>query len=253
MTRGNSRFYVHPQSHVKLPGVTSVLGMLPKPFLGPWQAKLTATYAVEHAAELFPLIMKDPKAATELIKGAPRRYTKDRADIGTDAHAIFETLAKGETLRRVPPELAMYRRAFEQFLDAAQPEFIDTEFTVWDEEHGYAGSADAVMKIQGETIVADWKTSASSYPESTLQISAYRAAAHIMQPDGALVPNHVVTGGAVLHIPHNGEWQLIPAACGPEQFEVFRHLLAVFHWDTVGKRGVLGPSVFQGSAEGVAE
>lgn len=246
LMRGGSRFYVSPLTHEKLPGVTSVLGMLPKPFLGPWQAKLTAEYAVEHAAELFPLMMRDPKAATELIKGAPRRYTKERADIGTNAHALFETLAAGKTPRFVPAELQMYRKAFGEFLDAAQPVFVEQEGTVWDTEYGYAGSFDAVMTVEGETIAVDYKTSKDIHAETSLQLSAYRNAAHIMDSDGTLRPNHPTTGGAILHVAHDGQWQLVPAACGDTQFEVFKHLLAIFEWDTVGKRAVLGKAVYSG-------
>ena len=44
--RGGSRFYIHPGSGEKVPGVTSVLNMLPKPFLKAWAGKEVATTAV---------------------------------------------------------------------------------------------------------------------------------------------------------------------------------------------------------------
>lgn len=243
MFRGGSRFYVNQLTREKLPGVTSVLNMLPKPFLGPWQAKLTAEYAVERMAELFPIALKDPAAAVELIKGAPRRYTKERADVGTFAHEMFEKMAKGEKLRNVPSDMALYRTAFDEFLNRFQPTFVDQEFTVWDSTVGYAGSADAVMIVEGEQIVVDYKTSKSIHEETALQLAAYRHAANIMVDGGELVPNHETVGGAVFHVAHDGSWSFIPAACGREQMDVFEHLLAVFHWDAGGKRGVLGKAL----------
>ena len=45
--RGGSRFYVHPQTNAKVPGVTSITGNLPKPFLQYWGQKLVAEEAVD--------------------------------------------------------------------------------------------------------------------------------------------------------------------------------------------------------------
>ncbi|WP_243869636.1 hypothetical protein [Streptomyces liangshanensis] len=48
ITRSGSRFYFDPEKlDLKVPGVTSIIGMLPKPFLAFWNAKMVAELAVD--------------------------------------------------------------------------------------------------------------------------------------------------------------------------------------------------------------
>lgn len=240
--RGGSRFYVDPATGVKHPGVTSILSMLPKPFLGPWQAKVAAQYAVDHAPELLQLALKDPAAAVDVIKAAPRRYTTGRAELGTRGHELFETMAKGEKPRTVPSDLAGMHRAFGEFLDRWQPVFENLEYSVWDDTVGYAGSADACCVIEGETVVLDLKTGREVYADVGLQLAAYARAEFVLSETGVRTANYETTGGAVLHVPADGDgrWSLLPVACGVEQFEVFKLLRGVFEYDAVGKRGIVG-------------
>lgn len=237
--KGGSRFYVDPTTRVKLPGVTSILGMLPKGFLGPWNAKLAAEWAVANVHIVADLAKRDPKSAEELIKGAARRYTQSRADIGTAAHGMFEAMAAGQELDHVPAEMEPYYRHFSEFLATWQPEVIDQEFTVWDEEIGYAGSADAAVVIEGTRLVLDYKTSKDVHPETGLQLAAYRHAVQIMLADGDKAPNHVTDGGAILHVTERG-WALYPTACGEREMDMFLHLLAVHAWESDWKKTVVG-------------
>ena len=97
LKRGGSRFYVEPETQEKVPGVTSILSMLPKPFLTFWSAKMVAEFAVDNFGAYSQLIMNGQRqAAIDLLKGAPRRFTSGRADIGTEAHGLFEMMGRGE-------------------------------------------------------------------------------------------------------------------------------------------------------------
>lgn len=49
LTRGGARWYVDPDTGTKVPGVTSIINVLDKPFLSPWAAKMVAEFAVECA------------------------------------------------------------------------------------------------------------------------------------------------------------------------------------------------------------
>ncbi|WP_036959367.1 hypothetical protein [Promicromonospora kroppenstedtii] len=69
--RGGSRLYVHPESARKVPGVTSVLNMLPKGFLKFWASKSVAEYAVNNIGAVVTLAMNDKSAAVDLLKRAP--------------------------------------------------------------------------------------------------------------------------------------------------------------------------------------
>lgn len=55
--RGGSRFYVHPETNAKAPGVTSITGNLPKPFLQYWGQKLVAEEAVDNLGSITQLMV----------------------------------------------------------------------------------------------------------------------------------------------------------------------------------------------------
>ncbi|MGY1440133.1 hypothetical protein [Streptomyces reniochalinae] len=147
--RSGSRFYIDPEdSTVKRPGVTSIISMLPKPFLAFWNAKMVAELAVDS----FPFVQQMAEtagrdAAVDYLKGAARRYTKARADIGSDAHDMFERMIRGEYVGHVHPDLEPYRAHFASFLEAVNPELVRAEDVAWSETHDYAGSFDAMLRV----------------------------------------------------------------------------------------------------------
>lgn len=242
ISRGGSRFYVHPHSQAKAPGVTSVLNMLPKPFLQYWAAKLVAEAAVDGVADLVGLAMRDRDGAIDYLKRAPGRFTKAAADVGTEAHGIFEDMARGRGPGRLTPEMKPFAAHYAEFLDEFQPEFLHLEDTVWSETYDYAGSFDAIARIGDEIIVLDNKTTRSGvHAEVAMQLAAYRFADYILQ-NGEKVDMPAITGGAVLHIRPEG-WQLVPVRCDEEIFTHFLDLRRVFDWDNEVKRTVLGVPV----------
>lgn len=249
LQRGGSRWYVDPDDgSIKVPGVTSVVGMTPKEFLTYWNAKIVAETAVEHRDTVLELAKKDPMGAVDYLKGAPRRYTKAAADLGSTAHSYFERLARGEEIRdrHVHADVKPHVRWFREFLDEMQPEFIHLEETVWSDQHQYAGSFDAIARIGEEVVGLDWKTSKSVYDSVALQLSAYRYSDRIILADtGESVGMPEWDGGAVLHVRPEG-WQLVPVECGERVFETFLHLRSVFDWEREGKKRVIGKAVAGG-------
>ena len=260
--RGGSRFYVDPETGRKNPGVTSILNMLPKPFLKAWAAKLVAETAVNNITEVIGLAFRDPQGAIDYLKRAPDRFTKSAADNGSEVHDVFEQIAKGTPPKRVHPDIEPYVAHFMEFLDLCEPEFLLLEETVWSDEHGYAGSFDALAilhgagagELQGKTLFMDWKTTRSGvHEEVALQLAGYQYADAVVRPDGARVPLPEADGGAVLHVRPEG-WQLVPVNTGIVQIaeaevDVYDYLLAlreVFDWDYEVKKHVLGRPVAAG-------
>lgn len=249
ISRGGSRLYVHPEDGTKAPGVTSVVGMLPKPFLTFWAAKVVAETAVESLSEVVGLALRDPKGAVDYLKGAPRRSTAGSAETGTAVHDLFERIAKGEDVGRIHPEYKVYVDHFREFLDEFEPEFLFLEETVWSESVGYAGSFDAMARIDGDLYVLDWKTTKSGvHEEVALQLSAYRNADYLVRPDGSRIPMPEIDGGAVLHVRPEG-WGLYPVKCDETVFDYFKHLRHVFDWDKDFKGTVIGPPVNKNPAK----
>jgi hypothetical protein len=252
--RGGSRFYVSPEDGHKVPGVTSIVGMLPKGFLKFWAAKSVAEAAVDCLPEVVGLALKAGKAsAVDYLKRAPDRDTAQAAENGTAAHDIFETLAKGEDPGRVHPDLQPYADHFREFLSVVKPTIVHTEQTVWSQTHDYAGSFDAFGIIDDLPVWLDWKTTRSGvHEEVAVQLSAYANAEFIIAADGTKTDMPKGDAGAVLHVRPEG-WKLVPVNIGPAVFDVFLALRRVFTWDHEGKRSVLGPAAYSGPSEATPE
>lgn len=252
LQRGGSRFYINPEdAGIKVPGVTSIVGMTPKDFLTFWAAKEAAEAAVSNWDLVSQLIQRDPAGATDYLKNAHRRKTKAASDLGSAAHDLFERQARGEkiNLRHVHADVKPHVQHFAEFLDVVQPEFLHLEETVWSDEHQYAGSFDAIAKVDGETVVIDWKTSKSVYDSVALQLSAYRYADRIIKAaDGESVDVPKLAGGAVLHVRPEG-WSFVPVECGEGVFNAFLALRKVFDWERDGKKGVVGRPIASGGEQ----
>jgi hypothetical protein len=247
--RGGSRFYIDPSDGaIKVPGVTSVGGMLPKDYLTFWAAKEAAEAAVNNWDIVSELCKRDPKGAIDYLKGAHRRKSGAASDLGSAAHDLFERLARGESvnLRHVHVDVKPHVRWFSEFLQEVQPEFLYLEETVWSDTYQYAGSFDAIAKVDGETVIIDWKTSKAVYDSVALQLSAYRYADRIILAEsGESVPVPEMAGGAALHVRPEG-WAFHPVKCDEEVFDTFKHLRGIFNWEAEGKKRVIGKPIASG-------
>lgn len=239
--KGGSRFYVHPTSRVQVPGVTSVVGMLPKEFLKFWAAKMTAECAVDNVGAVVQMAVNgDRDGAIDYLKRAHMRNVGKAADVGSDVHDLVERISRGEEVGRVHPDLQVFVDHFNEFLDTFQPEYLHLEETVWSETHGYAGSFDAIAKVQGETIIIDNKTTRSGvHAEVALQMAAYANADYIINPEGEKVDLPAIDGAAVLHLRPEG-WKVVPVAISEEVFKTFLSLIPVLQWERDLSKSVLG-------------
>lgn len=252
--RGGSRFYVSPHDgDVKLPGVTSIVGMLPKPFLTPWAAKLTAEAAVDNLDAVASIAANDRDGAIDYLKGTHRRYTKSRADVGSMAHDAFERMMNGEHVGRVHPDITRHVTHFGEFMDAVNPELVRAEDVAWSDEHQYAGSFDAILRVwldedrkptpdrSGDpaVLMVDYKTSKAVYPDVALQLAAYAHADKIIDPEGNETPMPDFDGAAVLHVTES-TWSFRPVDIGDRVYNHFLALRESFTWDREVSKTVLG-------------
>lgn len=116
-------------------------------------------------------------------------------DKGSTVHLAIEKILNGEEFRidtkvqdknrSTEQELATRDLAYEELLcvksfidwmNEAKPEVIATEYTIFSDIHGYAGTIDLICRIGGVPYIVDFKTSKQVWKEYELQISAYRVA-----------------------------------------------------------------------------
>ncbi len=155
--------------------VTTLVGGIPKPWLGGWAAKMVAEFAVEHRDAWLDLPKTD---ALKLLKGAPWSKRDDAGDRGTAIHDTIEAFVKK---RPAPDGLsddeAACANAAAEFLRARDSHILACELTVYSPTHGYAGTLDLWdIDQDGVPWILDWKSSASIYAEHAVQQTAYQNA-----------------------------------------------------------------------------
>lgn len=100
---------------------------------------------------------------------------------GTQVHEACEKLVLGEEVSWMDDfGNAKYSQTvwemilkFHDFWTTHKPELISTEQFVWSDEHKYAGTADLVVKMDGEIWLLDIKTSNNLHRAYNLQLAAY--------------------------------------------------------------------------------
>ena len=153
----------------RLPGVTTIIGILDKPALVGWAGKLCAEAGWKAAKAGEPVPMwRD--VCYGVRDGA--------AAAGTEAHNLFERYLSGEDVKRDGASDGAWRayRNAREWVDG-----LAIEFSVWPHERpmvsklGFGGTPDALASRKGRRFpaLADWKTG-GVYPEQIMQLAAYR-------------------------------------------------------------------------------
>lgn len=225
--KGKGRHYTHPVTGQLLPSVTNVIGILDKPAIPRWAAKLVAEQAWALRGSLDQL---DEAEAIDLLKGAPWRNSTRAANRGTAVHALLERLTLGETTEALTGEAADYQKGVDRFLEEHEVVPFGTEVTVFGD--GYAGTADMIGTVDGVPAVLDYKTGKSGpYPEVALQLEALRNATHcISWEDGSVIDMPTTEVGVAVLIKPTGSYVIKKVDDPDGSLAAFRSLLAAWHW-----------------------
>ena len=211
--------------------VTTILGILPKPWMEAWASKMAAEYAVEHLGEIVSQVIDGERdEALKAIKGASRRYSRSRMDIGSDVHNAIEAHVLGKPMPPIEDEEVEARmQQFGRFLEEFAPIFEASELTVFNRTENYAGTLDAVVVIDGERLMLDIKTGSGVYPEAALQLAMYRHAEFFQLRDGEEHPVPATAGGVILHLEADA-YSLVPMVCDEEIFKMALYAREVYRW-----------------------
>lgn len=171
-------------------GVTTVLGVISKPFLIPWAAKMAVEWIRDNCdygeIDTYTVTNEDLKNA----KKAHSTYKDKRAEQGTDLHDLIEKHIRGD--EPVVPEDAQPRyEAFLRWEAKNEPEYLLdlVEKPVYSRQHDYCGKPDIPATIKGEYGIIDLKSGSPdkefnnyrksytgrfrAYPEHFYQCAAY--------------------------------------------------------------------------------
>lgn len=233
----HGRYYKRPGDHNQVPSITNILNMKAKPLFRAGM-KEAARYAAENRTVLATL---DQDQAYTLVSNPPRREDSPSA-IGDIVHAEIEQYIKRTLAGQphpAPPEMPQTAKwtcqrfaKFVAYYQAKFPDFAftDSEFTVWSNKHGYAGTADGSFRMNGRHILADWKSGRAVYPEVAMQLSAIAHADVVISADGTERPLGTYDGYAALHL-RPRSFALHPIDHIEEAFQSFLALKSVFDWE----------------------
>lgn len=187
-----------------LPGVTTVLGILDKPAIHYWIAKMT----------------REGKDWTKM--------RDQMADIGTIAHYLILCDLKGispNTSEYAPADVEKANNALQSYhawKKANQVFPIAVEQSMISEKFGFGGTFDLLANVNGQLTIIDFKTSGALYEEYGTQIAAYRQL--------VLENRHHDTQGKLIRINRaaNDDFESKTVDLLDKRFELFRHLLRVY-------------------------
>lgn len=225
----------------RVPGVTTLLGTgLPKPALINWAANATAEAAIDRWDELTEL---PPSARLKALQKARYEDRDAAANKGTRVHELAEQLVAGKEVA-VPDDIAGHCESYVAFLQDWDPEPVLIEAVVMSHKHGYAGTLDAILDIDGiGRVLLDIKTSRSGiFGEVALQLAAYRYADVYIDEAGAEQPMLPVDQAFALHVRGDG-YDLRPIVTGPDQMREFQYVMQVGRFAEDTSKGYVGEAL----------
>src|SRR5690242_17652249 len=228
----HGRFYVHPGKQSSVPSITNIIGMKAKPLFGAGLKK-AANYAADERVKLATL---EREEAFKLISSPPDR-PDEPSRVGDLVHLWIEEFIRSQgqgppqaDIDAAPNTARWMYETFLKFNAKYQPQYTATEFTVWSNRYGYAGTADWSAIINGAHVLVDTKTGKAAYPEVAMQLAAISHADFVLDANGTESPVPEYNRFAVLHLRPRGA-RLHPVVKIPEAFQAFLGLKAVFDWN----------------------
>lgn len=167
--------YYWAEKDLFVPGVTSILGILDKPALLPWAAKMAGEYVKINLPENAP--REQIEAVCEKAKTEYNTIKEAAGDVGTQVHAIAESLFKGQPVE-IPTDPLVINglKALQEWISENNVQPIDTELITFSKSAYFAGTMDLLASVNGKLTQVDLKTGSGIYNEHYFQTAAYKFA-----------------------------------------------------------------------------
>jgi hypothetical protein len=221
--------------------VTTALGVLDKPAIGRWAAKLTAEFALSQIDSLPALRgTAGDEAVVRMLAAAPWATRDKTATLGTTVHRLAEQVATGGLTEDITEETLPFVAAYQAWIAETRPEFLVIEGGIWNERNDYAGTLDLIARIGRVTWLIDIKTGKGIYPEHALQLAAYASRENRLGFPGnpELSPLPRIQRAGVLHVRPDGA-RLVPYTIGTDTHDAFLAALALYRWREEKSKGVM--------------
>jgi len=189
-----------------LTGCTTILGVLAKPALIPWVAKMTAEYVAEKWLAETSYSSKEIEDILKEAKSAHRKKKEEAGVKGTDVHSEVEKLVAGQIEGNngiIEPDTKSDIPQVQHFINWAiknKVKFMETEKGVYSKELFVGGILDLIVEIDNQLWIADIKTGSGIYPEHFAQMAGYE----LMMSEMGYPP---LTGSIVLNLKKDGTFE----------------------------------------------
>jgi len=161
-----------------MPRVTNAIDLLSSPYLNRWYSDMgtkKALFVLDLIKQTMPHNYGPIKERlNEQFFTTAQDKKQEYADIGSYVHKMIATHLSGKPLTTVKNEAI--NNSFKNFLQWKLEHKIKVkklEFIVYSKKHKVAGTADALLQVDGKLGLYDWKTGAQCIG-ALAQISAYR-------------------------------------------------------------------------------
>lgn len=191
----------------RIPGTTTITGVLNKPALVPWANNLG----------LQGINVKD--------------YVDDKADIGTLVHEMMFCDLKGEKVNTsyyTATQIEIAKNSFKKYINWKKQHTIESivlEYGMVSEKYQYGGTIDNYCLFDGVPTLIDYKTSKALYSEMFIQVAAYR---QLLMEHG-----HKVRNVAILRVGRDElegfEYYEITKEKLDLSWELFSHCLGIYN------------------------
>ena len=248
---GKGRHYIHPLDEHRMPSVTNVLGVLPKPWLAAWAAKEERALVVRTASKVYATLNGKHVGEAQFgkclelqlpHKKAHATIRDSTADDGTQAHAAIEWRING--FLELPrdedePDLSIAAKcgvaAWDVWRGEAGFRPAHAEKRMYSDDLDTAGTTDvicATVKVpeldSQVPVLADWKLTNAIREGAEVQVAVLR---HMAIERGLLDKS---AWGLVMRLPKVPDEAvetryLNPRRC-EELVEVFRSARKIWAW-----------------------
>ena len=216
----------------QVPAVTRIVDAVAPKSLTEWAAKAGADWWLDtHILEGYTddYFLGNPQESdVEMknityngIRNAHKEISREAQIIGSDVHKWIELWIKfkihgGSSVADYPYEVKTPMENFHKWVESREIEWIASEKKVYSKFWNYAGTIDALARINGELYVIDFKTSAKIYKEYYLQVYGYAQAIHEMVNDES---NKHYPKGMIVRLDKNEDkFQEVAFECEPRVF-----------------------------------
>jgi hypothetical protein len=232
-----------------------------------WNVRTTAETAFDKIKTLQAFVEDGERdGAVKWLMDSRWKRSGRAAARGTDVHKAAELLALGKA-PEVEDHILPFVEQYTRCLDEHSPEFLMSEAVVYAPRFGYAGTCDGVMRLDGQVVVFDIKTtehapdsgrSRPPYAEVALQLCAYRRAElvgvlseqryaagkryYVFDPSAQheLMP---ATQGAVCIVVSPYDYMVVPVRTDEAVWTAWRHVMEAARWQVETSRNVFGPPI----------